>query len=947
MGFADIVLGVGRTARASGSGTQVANIIEFVESPWGLNVEGNLFLFPVQRIILKAHYGLELDDKKTFEISDWKREKFRTFTEASYLKYMFEEGRCNIGEVDHERREMVLSIGRRSGKTFLAAAVAAYETYKLLLKGNPQAYYGLPAANNIQIISVATDKDQAGLLYQEASGHFKNCFARETEIITADGIQPIGSLAGTTQRVLGRNGAWVDAPIQSFGKQRLWALTLRRQGVEKVVHCTRDHRWFARDQHAKFRGKGFIEFTTEELRPEKHRLQVVFGHSYKNIVTPSPFGVAHGFTYGDGSTTPGDRNATRVMMIGEKDSNLRPYFALCPQRSCPAVNGVEAGSLPNYFRELPSLRENKAYLLGWLMGYLAADGTVKAGTPSIASTLRSNLEFVRSLCAVIGIGTFSIRKEDRISNLTGRPFTMYTIGLMRSTLDKTFFLIPAHRESFLAAGGDVLRREVREWVVQSVEETDREEEVFCATVEGQHAFVLADNLVTGNCGFFRPYSANSTQSFSKFQTPQDIVRYGAYGTDKTAKATLKVTFKSCIAKGLRGAGNLVVIMDEMAHFTDEGQSSAESVYNAITPSTSTFSPKDPTDTRNSIGPVEGRIISISSPLGRQGQFYTLFRLGMKGGTVADNMLVMEAPTWEVNPTIPASELEKHYWKNPTVFFTEYGARFDDRTKGWIDSEDDLMACVSPTARPANQGLPRRPHFVGLDLGMVGDATAIAIGHVDHEEHIVLDLLDQIKAGEGKYANYERLEFEDIADWVLEHSKRFYIAEGMFDHWAGLPFEQALQRRGLRQCRMEHMTRNLNSDIFKNFKDMMWDKRLILYDHPKEPGKEHCPYILELMELQAETHSKYVIEVHAPKTEGKHDDRSDALVRMVWLASQKLSAPMHISRGFPVGPQAHQQQGGSMGVTEMRKAIMRAKRMGSSPDRQASRSNPTKCIGRRR
>ena len=36
-------------------------------------------------------------------------------------------------------------------------------------------------------------------------------------------------------------------------------------------------------------------------------------------------------------------------------------------------------------------------------------------------------------------------------------------------------------------------------MVQSVEETDRVEEVFCAEVEEGHAFVLEDNILTGNC----------------------------------------------------------------------------------------------------------------------------------------------------------------------------------------------------------------------------------------------------------------------------------------------------------------------------------------------------------------------------------------------------------------------------------------------------------------
>ena len=98
-------------------------------------------------------------------------------TEAEYLRMLHEEGRCNISEVvpGEERREMILSIGRRSGKTTISACIAAYETYKLISKGDPQNYYGLPSGNNIQIISVATDKDQAGLLYQEVSGHYRNC----------------------------------------------------------------------------------------------------------------------------------------------------------------------------------------------------------------------------------------------------------------------------------------------------------------------------------------------------------------------------------------------------------------------------------------------------------------------------------------------------------------------------------------------------------------------------------------------------------------------------------------------------------------------------------------------------------------------------------------------------------------------------------------------------
>lgn len=565
MSFSSIAISA--SAKAGKQSDRDVDIIEFVEAPWGLKMT----LFPVQKVILKAHYGLELDDKKTFQISDWRRQNVQTHTEKSYLQMLFKEGRCNISEVipGSQRREMILSIGRRSGKTTISACIAAYETYKLIKKGDPQKYYGLPASNNIQIISVATDKDQAGLLYQEVSGHYRNC------------------------------------------------------------------------------------------------------------------------------------------------------------------------------------------------------------------------------------------------------------------------------------------------------------------------------------AFFGPYTANNTLSYARFQTPADVEKYGRYIEDPSAKATLKVTFRSCVAKGLRGAGNICVILDEVAHFTESGQSGADEVYNAVVPSTSAYSPKDPNNPTKPIGDVEGRVILISSPLGRQGLFYNLFQIGMQGGQASQNMLCVQAPTWEVNPTVPAQEFEKHYLKNSAVFFTEYGGEFTDRTRGWIEKSEDLLECVDTSLKPKLKAPARSPHFMGIDLGLVGDGTAVAIGHLE-DGKVVIDLVDQIKAGEGNYLDKDRLDFDDVADWINTLCKKFYVVEGMFDQWAGIPLEQALAKRGLGQMRSHQMSKQFSSELYQNFKNLMWDKRLRLYDNAKPEIEGHAPYLQELLELQATVHSKHLIEVQAPQVQGKHDDRSDALMRMVWLCSQQIGKGKHFA-----------------------------------------------------
>ena len=669
MSLSDIALRAGQLDR---TGQDAANIIEFIESSWGLNIR----LYPVQRVILKAHYGLALDDnpwgldltqpvpkdhpnydeiavlddtpaseeapeaapvadddtgyyKHRVRVTDWRRENVRYMTEAGYLRYLFEQKRANIPEVfpGVQRRELVLSIGRRSGKTFICACVVAYEVYKLLLKGDPQGFYGVPKTNTIGLISVATDKDQAGLLYTEASGHFSEC------------------------------------------------------------------------------------------------------------------------------------------------------------------------------------------------------------------------------------------------------------------------------------------------------------------------------------AYFKAYTANNTMSYAKFQTPEDIKRYGRYSDDPTAKATIKVSFKSCVAKGLRGAGNIVIILDELAHFNDVGQSDALKIYRAVKPSLAAFSPKSPKDRRKTIGPVEGRILSISSPLGRQGFFYSKFRQGFTGGLESKNMLCIQAPSWEVNPTLEATFLAEEYATDPVSFFTEYGADFSDRTRGWLEPQH-LLACVDPRLRPATKAPLRAPHFMGIDISAGktdGDYCAVAIGHLDDDGNIILDLIERIRGGEGAYKAQERLSFDDITDWLFAISRRFYISSGLFDQWAGLPFEMALHKKGLTQCKSVFFTKQLSSQVFQNFKDLMYERRLVLYDWPlvdsSTPESSHSLHIQELLELQAEVQSKYLINVEAPQVKDKFDDMSDALVRMVWEATQHLGKRKYIAGNMGRRPSA-QNQGSYMDTARAQhKARAMSRLGGSSPDRQRSSINRGQARGR--
>ena len=56
MSLADIAASVGR--RSSTSAADAVDPLTFIETEWGLGLR----LFPVQRVIIKAHYGMALDD---------------------------------------------------------------------------------------------------------------------------------------------------------------------------------------------------------------------------------------------------------------------------------------------------------------------------------------------------------------------------------------------------------------------------------------------------------------------------------------------------------------------------------------------------------------------------------------------------------------------------------------------------------------------------------------------------------------------------------------------------------------------------------------------------------------------------------------------------------------------------------------------------------------------
>ncbi|HZK90887.1 MAG TPA: DNA primase [Stellaceae bacterium] len=321
---------------------------------------------------------------------------------------------------------------------------------------------------------------------------FFHCFAGETLVTTADGPVLIAELAGRTATILTRGGRWQAAQFRSFGLQQLRRIELSRNGVRKVLHATSGHRWFVR-------GRSSAAVTTE-LRPG-HRLESVWPVK-RTRWDLDPAGVRHGIVFGDGSVQrKAGAGYGTVNLHASKADDLAIWFRGYQPSSRIRDGGQEyvrayGGRDFEHMKCLPPATADEDYLLGFIAGYLATDGHVaKDGTVMLHSTDAKALDGIRYIAERLGIGTFGVTTQQRRGYLS-KDTPIARIHFVNGTLAPEFFLRSEAQERFKASSK---RFERLRWAVQSVTETDRVEEVFCAEVPGEHAFALADNILTGNC----------------------------------------------------------------------------------------------------------------------------------------------------------------------------------------------------------------------------------------------------------------------------------------------------------------------------------------------------------------------------------------------------------------------------------------------------------------
>ena len=418
--------------------------------------------------------------------------------------------------------------------------------------------------------------------------------------------------------------------------------------------------------------------------------------------------------------------------------------------------------------------------------------------------------------------------------------------------------------------------------------------------------------------FFSPYLKASSGSWLGFVTESDRGK-------RDVTPTVNAQSFPCTTSSVRGPSSVFLALDEFAHFRSEKGSSSDEVYAAATPSTLNFHHAEmlngewiSPDVMKTMEPEQYRefqdslILSISTPWTKVGKMYDLHRMALEKG-IQSSIFTIRVSTAEMNPTVLPKFLHDEHEKNNMTFKAEYGGQFLDSSETYV-TEVQIRACTDvqytveqfpkPMPETARYNLVRftpscvgRQYFWGLDLGMMENATAVAIGHLEHRGgknpiELVYDYIDRMMVGEKfegpgvpdipgivKYKGYKALPLEDILLWLRALNNVMPCFRGCTDQHGGQQLVQLLAINQIYNIELLNLTTTINSQMAFALKGYMDNQRCRFPFVPR--------FMDELRLVEAEYVGKYQIRVQAPAEKGATDDMCDAAEEVAYIAQKWL------------------------------------------------------------
>jgi hypothetical protein len=179
-------------------------------------------------------------------------------------------------------------------------------------------------------------------------------------------------------------------------------------------------------------------------------------------------------------------------------------------------------------------------------------------------------------------------------------------------------------------------------------------------------------------------------------------------------------------RSVRGFSLLAVVIDEIAFLGLENTSRIRTDSQLVT------------SLQPALATTGGKLIAISSPYAKTGWAYTTYQKHF-GNDSSQDVLVVNAPSRTMNPTLPQSIVDKAKAEDLASALSEYEGQFRDDVMNFVSEE--LIANLVAKGRFEN--IPRQGHryhaFCDLSGGR-NDAAALCIGHKGDNGKVIIDLL---------------------------------------------------------------------------------------------------------------------------------------------------------------------------------------------------------------
>jgi hypothetical protein len=283
---------------------------------------------------------------------------------------------------------------------------------------------------------------------------------------------------------------------------------------------------------------------------------------------------------------------------------------------------------------------------------------------------------------------------------------------------------------------------------------------------------------------------------------QMIQRQWADGYDLNNFITIEIATANF--RSVRGYTTAAILCDEIAFFSnDEGSASPDhEILAALRPSMASI--------------PSSLLLCASSPYARRGALFDAHRLHY--GRDHDPVLVVQADTRTLNPTIPQSFIDAEYEKDPASASAEYGAQFRVDIEQFV-ALDTVMGCVP-------EGITERASISGTKYsafvdpsGGSADSFTLAIAHQAGDGMAVLDLLREVKP---------KFSPDEVVKEFAEILKGFGVTKIIGDRYAGIWPVERFKVHGIEYSQ----SAKPKSEIYTAVLPMLNSKRVDLLDNAR-------------------------------------------------------------------------------------------------------------------